>query len=150
MRIFRGGSFPGANFPQTIKDTSFICINHVIHNDDLFWPSDQNRVGGLFGGKGTEAPTPTDTPRPIHNTPAEHFHALYHSLPPCPEGLSERTHIHRELTARRSLGNGRENSLLDSRGSKVDALAGWVLLLQVSLGIPTFILPVFTSVITWW
>ena len=58
--------------------------------------------------------TPTATPRHIHNTPAEHFHSLYLSLPPCPEGLSERAHIHREFTGW-SLDTAPPNSLLDSR-----------------------------------
>ena len=62
---------------------------------------------------------PARTPRHIHNTPAEHFHSLYRSLPPCPEGLSERAHIHREFTGR-SLDVAPPNSLLGSRPPPVN------------------------------
>ena len=63
--------------------------------------------------------TPTHTARHIHNTPAEHYRSLYHSLPPCPQGLSERAHIHRELTVR-PLSVAPPNSLLQSRPPPVD------------------------------
>ena len=63
--------------------------------------------------------TPTHTARHIHNTPAEHYRSLYQSLPPCPQRLSERAHIHRELTARPLL-NAPPNTLLQSRPPLVD------------------------------
>ena len=63
--------------------------------------------------------TPTITPRHIHNTPAEHFRNLYQSLPPCPENLSERAHIHRVFTER-YLDSAPPNSLLESRPPPVN------------------------------
>ena len=63
--------------------------------------------------------TPTHTARHIHNTPAEHYRSLYQSLPPCPQGLSERAHIHRELTTA-ALGAASPNSLLRARPPPVD------------------------------
>ena len=63
--------------------------------------------------------TPTHTSRHIHNTPAEHYRSLYLSLPSRPRGLSERAHIHRELTVR-SLDSSPVNSILGSHPPPVD------------------------------
>ena len=63
--------------------------------------------------------TPTHTARHIHNTPAEHYRSLYNSLPPCPQGISERAHIHREMTGA-ALSAAPNNSLLQRRPPPVD------------------------------
>ena len=62
-------------------------------------------------------PRPTD--RHLHLTPAEHYHALYNTLPPIPPNTSHRTHIHTHFTDR-ALRNAEPNHLLGARPPRVD------------------------------
>ena len=64
--------------------------------------------------------TPPHTSRHIHNTPADHYHSLYHGLPPCPPDTSLRSHIHTHFT-RRGVSGLEPNSILGSRPPRVDA-----------------------------
>ena len=58
--------------------------------------------------------TPANTGRQhIHRTPARHYNTLYTSLPPRPEGTSERKHIHTVFT-QRALSSSSPNSLLQA------------------------------------
>ena len=58
--------------------------------------------------------TSTNTGRQhIHRTPAKHYNTLYTSLPPRPEGTSERKHIHTVFT-QRALSSSSPNSLLQA------------------------------------